>query len=66
VSKENFRIDETIFVNSQEQTDHSDHKDSNVPKMIEETDDTLWVALIVEIRARYPLDQFKSPSRADG
>jgi hypothetical protein len=51
VTSERFEIDDTIFVNSQEQPEDS-VKEEEAPKIIEDTDNTLWVAVINEIRAQ--------------
>jgi hypothetical protein len=54
VSNERFELHDTIFVNSQEQPDDAAKEgDEEVPqKTIDETDSTLWVAAVVEVRAQ--------------
>lgn len=53
VSNERFELNHTIFVNSQEQPEEGvKDEDDSLAKTIVDTDDTLWVASVVEIRAQ--------------
>ena len=54
VSSERFQLNDTIFVNSQEQEEAVGSKEEgDAPaKTIDETDNTLWVAAVVEVRAQ--------------
>src|SRR5271168_5241059 len=53
VSNERFELHDTIFVNSQEQPeDTTKEEDEAAAKTIDDTDNTLWVANVVEVRAQ--------------
>lgn len=53
MSNERFELHDTIFVNSQEQPeDATKEEDEAVAKTIDDTDNTLWVANVVEVRAQ--------------
>ena len=53
VSNERFELHDTIFVNSQEQEEDGTKEEDEAPaKTIDETDNTLWVAEVVEVRAQ--------------
>jgi hypothetical protein len=54
VSGEKFLVKDFIFVNSEEQPEDSAKERNDDPKMIDDSDPTLWVALIVDIRAQNP------------
>lgn len=55
VSNERFELNDTIFVNSQEQPEDNLKDEEDSPnKTIDETDNTLWVAAVVEVRAQSP------------
>src|SRR5271169_6396294 len=54
VSNERFGLNDTIFVNSKEHPNHDTKEEDDVPKTIDETDNTLWVAAVVEVRAQNP------------
>jgi BAH domain len=56
VSNERFELHDTIFVNSQEPPPDDDTKEEDdvPPKTIDETDNTLWVAEVIEVRAQSP------------
>jgi hypothetical protein len=54
VSNERFELNDTIFVNSQEQREDSGDEDDSPNKTIDETDNTLWVAAVTEVRAQSP------------
>jgi hypothetical protein len=51
VTTERFELGDTIFVNSQEQPE-DEVKEDEEPKTIDDTDNTLWVAHIIEVRAQ--------------
>jgi hypothetical protein len=51
VSHESFRVNDTIFINSQDQVNNGNQEDGDASKTIEDMDETLWVASIVDIRA---------------
>jgi BAH domain len=52
VSNERFELNDTIFVNSLEHPEEDNKEDDDVPKTIDETDNSLWVAQVVEVRAQ--------------
>jgi hypothetical protein len=53
VSNERFELYHTIFVNSQEPEDDGTKEEDDVPaKTIDETDKSLWVAEVIEVRAQ--------------
>ena len=53
VSNERFELHDTIFVNSEEPEEDSAREEDDVPaKTIDETDKTLWVAEVIEVRAQ--------------
>ena len=53
MSNERFELHDTIFVNSQEQPeDGTKEEDESPGKTIDDTDNTLWVAAVVEVRAQ--------------
>ena len=55
VSNERFELNDTIFVNSLEPPEDGVKEDEDPPsKTIDETDNTLWVAAVIEVRAQSP------------
>jgi hypothetical protein len=52
VSNERFEIHDTIFVNSQEPEDDGTKDEDDIPvRTIDDTDKSLWVAEVIEVRA---------------